>query len=205
MTSLAVIFILLLCVSHNQALGINTPQKVFMELQKELKDFSGVEVKRDKNDPLCLLIIVPEGLLQFKTDKADIPPKGDEFLQSFIPKLALTVDSPKFRNDINSIVVEGYTDSQGANKPGGIQYNWRLSQERSMAVVSESLLILEEGHFQGIHVNDFVKMLSASGRGDAKLIIDKKTGRENMAMSRRVIFKIRVRSIEQRLVKDITS
>jgi outer membrane protein OmpA-like peptidoglycan-associated protein len=48
-----------------------------------------------------------------------------------------------------------------------------------------------------------VKFISASGRGSAELM--KVNGEENPEQSRRVVFKIRVRSLEQRLVKRISS
>jgi outer membrane protein OmpA-like peptidoglycan-associated protein len=43
----------------------------------------------------------------------------------------------------------------------------------------------------------FLRLLSASGRGSADLIIGP-AGQEDPARSRRVVFKIRVRSLEQK-------
>jgi chemotaxis protein MotB len=213
MTSLAIIFILLLCVTHNEAQqeGENTRYSILLELKKELKEFmqKGVRVDPDPKDPLGLLILVPEGLLDFELNKAEIPPKGIDFLHPFIPRLANVVCDKRFRDDINSIVVEGHTDSSGPVNMDKDQYNWDLSQRRSMAVVAQSLIILNEKQSltpDGRTVKDyFVKMLSASGRGSAELKIDEITGLENREQSRRVVFKIRVRSLEQRVVKEITS
>jgi chemotaxis protein MotB len=172
-----------------------------LELKKELYEFmqKGVRIDPDPKDPLALLILVPEGLLEFKFDHAEIPPKGIDFMNPFIPKLAKIVCDKRFKDDINSIVVEGHTDSSGTD-----QHNWELSQKRSMSVVKESLRILDEIREDGSVRDDFVKFLSASGRGSAELIKDV-NGIENPEQSRRVIFKIRVRSLEQRLVKEITS
>lgn len=210
MTSLAIIFILLLCVTHNEAQqeGENTRNSILLELKIELKEFiqKGVRVDPDPRDPLGLLILVPEGLLEFQRDKDEIPAKGIEFLQPFIPRLAKIVCNRRFRDDINSIVVEGHTDSSGPVNIDKDQYNWNLSQRRSMAVVSKSIYILNEQQLltsDGKDVKDyFVKMLSASGRGSAELV--KENGIENPGKSRRVIFKIRVRSLEQRIVKEIS-
>jgi chemotaxis protein MotB len=212
MTSLAVIFILLLCVTHNEAQqeGETTRNSILLELRKELNDFinNGVIVEPDKNDPLALLILVPEGLLEFKRNGDEIPDKGIEFLVRFVPRLANIVCDKRFRDDINSIMVEGHTDSSGPPNTDKDQYNWNLSQRRSMSVVAQSLKILNEKHLltsEGMSTKDyFVKMLSASGRGSAELMKDHE-GVENPGKSRRVIFKIRVRSLEQRLVKTITS
>ena len=211
MTSLAVIFILLLCVTHNEAQqqGETTRNSILLELKKELMEFmqKGVRIDPDPKDPLGLLVLVPEGLLDFKRDKAEIPDKGIEFLLPFVPRMANIVCDKRFRDDINSIVVEGHTDSSGPPNTDKDQYNWNLSQRRSMAVVVQSLEILNEKHLvtsDGMTVKDyFVKMLSASGRGSAELV--KENGVENQEKSRRVVFKIRVRSLEQRIVKEIAS
>ncbi|MDA8214251.1 MAG: OmpA family protein [Nitrospiraceae bacterium] len=214
MTSLAVIFILLLCVTHNEAQqeGETTRNSILLELKNELREFimqQGVKVDPDPKDPLGLLILVPEGLLDFDLNRSEIPPKGIDFLHSFIPRLANIVCDKRFRDDINSIVVEGHTDSSGPANMDKDQYNWDLSQRRSMAVVAQSLKILNGKHMltsEGKAVKDyFVKMLSASGRGSAELKIDESTGLENREQSRRVVFKIRVRSLEQRLVKAVVS
>ena len=200
MTSLAVIFILLLCVTHNEAQqeGETTRNSILLELRKELYEFmqKGVKIDPDPKDPLALLILVPEGLLEFKVDRAEIPPKGIDFLRPFIPKLANIVCDKRFKEDINSIVVEGHTDSTGTD-----QYNWELSQRRSMSVVNESLRILDELNNRNVR-DDFVKFISASGRGSAELI--KINGVENREQSRRVVFKIRVRSLEQRIIKAVS-
>jgi outer membrane protein OmpA-like peptidoglycan-associated protein len=198
MTSLAVIFILLLCASlyNTQSEGEASRNSVLEQLQKELRDFSktGVEVHADPKDPLGLLILVPEGLLEFQVDKTEIPSQGQVFLHSFIPRLSKVICSEKFVKEINSIVVEGHTDSTGTD-----QHNWELSQKRSMAVVRSSLNVLGES---GEERPYFLQFLSASGRGKGEPILDA-NGMENRAMSRRVVFKIRVRSLEQRPLVEL--
>ncbi|MFH0810412.1 MAG: OmpA family protein [Pseudomonadota bacterium] len=194
MTSLAVIFILLLCASLNNAQqeGQNVRAAIIADLQRELQSFfkQGVEVKKDPRDPLGLIVLVPEGLLQFALNDDNIPQEGRRFLNAFIPKLASTMLSPRFRDDINSVVVEGHTDSSGTDA-----INLPLSQRRSLSVVMESLGVLD-----GDARMCFLKLLSASGRGSMEPFIDTKTGHEDMGKSRRVFFKIRVRSLEQKTI-----
>lgn len=200
MTSLAVIFILLLCASLNNAQqeGETTRNSVLAEVQRAMKDFvaGGIEVKSDPKDPLGLLVLVPEDLLAFPLDRADISPDGELFLQAFIPKLSRTLCSPRFVKEINSIVVEGHTDSSGT-----AQHNWELSQKRSMSVVRTSLSILDTDDMEKERTY-FLRLLSASGRGSAELVTGP-GGAENAPSSRRVVFKIRVRSMEQKPLTDV--
>jgi outer membrane protein OmpA-like peptidoglycan-associated protein len=215
MTSLAVIFILLLCASLNNAQQEAqaharqeaqaharqgkqaTRDSILAEVQKELKDFASgrIEVTLDPKDPLGLLVLVPEDLLAFPLDRADISKNGEAFLKAFIPKLAGTICSPRFAPEINSIVVEGHTDSSGTP-----QYNWDLSQKRSMSVVRTSLAVLDT-HDKDKERTAFLSLLSASGRGSAELVSGP-AGQENAALSRRVVFKIRVRSLEQKPLSE---
>ena len=194
MTSLAVIFILLLCASLNNAHeeSQTTRNSALVEMRSALKEFvsGGIEVKTDPLDPLGLLVLVPEDLLAFELDRADISPAGDAFLRVFIPKLSAVVCSPRFSQEVNSIIVEGHTDSSGTAR-----HNWDLSQKRSMSVVRASLDILDDGGMRK-EKTAFLRLLSATGRGSAELVKDA-SGEENTRMSRRVIFKLRFRSIEQ--------
>lgn len=201
MTSLAVIFILLLCSFMNNVFeeGQSTRAKILEKLQFQLKEFviKGITVKSDPNDPLALLILVPEGLLEFETDRADIPPRGIDFLESFIPRLTDTIYLPEFRNDISSVVVEGHTDSRGSDA-----HNLALSQQRSMSVVSKCINVLDLSRDPEINVDKkkhdyFLRVLSASGRGKQDLFMTEE-GKEDQAQSRRVVFKIRVRSFEEK-------
>jgi outer membrane protein OmpA-like peptidoglycan-associated protein len=200
MTSLAVIFILLLCASLNNAQqeGETTRNSVLAEVQRAMKDFvaGGIEVKSDPKDPLGLLVLVPEDLLAFQLDRADISPDGELFLQAFIPKLSRTLCSPRFVKEIDSIVVEGHTDSSGT-----AQHNWELSQKRSMSVVRTSLSVLDIDDMEKEKTYS-LRLLSASGRGSAELVTGP-GGAENAPLSRRVVFKIRVRSMEQKPLTEV--
>jgi chemotaxis protein MotB len=227
MTSLAVIFILLLVALVNnkqQELSVkqedldareqtiaqlrqqleealkkttNLRQELLAALRGELSSLSarGVLVTEDERDPLALLVVVPEGLLEFGVDQHTIPSKGQEFLQDFTPRLAAIACA--HRNDLASIVVEGHADSSGTD-----EHNLKLSQDRSIEVVRTSLHILQsmpavaDGDADG--QSCFLDLLSASGRGrrDPFLV----NGVEDRPRSRRVVFKIRVRSFEQREV-----
>jgi|SRR5215813_980295 len=201
MTSLAVIFILLLVAMLNnaRAKGQNIRNEILIELQKELHSFLSpntnerVDVELDKNDPLSLLVIVPQGFLNFATDDYRIFAHGRLFLQQFAPKLASTLCSNRFRQNVSSIVVEGHADPRGSD-----EHNIPLSQNRATAVVIEALRILNDPTEKGC----FAILLSASGRGKGESE-GQELSEEDMARIRRVQFKIRVRSQEEREVREI--
>lgn len=202
MTSLAIIFILLLCASMNNAFeaGKSTRSKIFEQLQKELKIYGekGVVVKEDANDPLMLLILVPSGYLDFDSGSYKIQTQGNNFLNAFIPRLTDTIYSKDFRNEISSVVVEGHTDSDGSDTD-----NLYLSQKRSMAVIVKCLDILQLDTQDQNKTKYFLDKLSANGRGERELVII--NGKEDKDQSRRVIFKIRVRSFEEKTIKRLTN
>ena len=143
---------------------------------------------------------MPDGLLNFAVNRADIPAAGIEFLQKIVPKMAATLCSEEFRREIESIVIEGHTDSTGSD-----ERNLPLSQERSLRVVQESLRVLA-GTTTGdgqLNRGCFLELLSATGRGSVEPVRDQ-AGQEDFNRSRRVIFKIRVRSLERRIVTEVT-
>lgn len=199
MTSLMVIFVLLLVATLNNATaeGENTRNLILDELRHDLQDFArqGIRVEPDPADPLGLIVLVPSGLMDFSLDGTDIPEKGVTFLDSFVPRLAGTACSDRYRKEISSIVVEGHTDSTGTD-----EHNIPLSQQRSLAVVQKTLYVL--GQQQPQNKECFLDFLSANGRGSKEPILDS-NGNEDKDRSRRVVFKIRVRSLEQRELHSI--
>lgn len=211
MTSLAVIFILLLVASLNNSYrqGQIAKSSVLDELKKvlssELTEFKkdGFILTDDPKDPLGLILIVPDGLLNFKKNDARVPLRGKEFLYKIIPKISQAVCSAKFRPSMSSIVIEGHTDSDG-----GDLMNLTLSQSRSMSVVSESVAVLRARLPR--QADCFTELVSATGRGEMELVSERKmVGRrnfmfENKDKSRRVVFKMKVRSQEEKILKSIT-
>jgi outer membrane protein OmpA-like peptidoglycan-associated protein len=196
MTSLAVIFILLLVamLNNQRQEAIETRNLVVSRLQTALEKFrlQGVEVKSDPKDPLVLLVIVPEDLLRFEQGESDIPTAGVGFLQTFVPRFVSTACSTELRDGISSIVVEGHASSEGS--PGA---NLSLSQRRSMAVTQKSLIVLNANAPDAMeNYKCLLSLISATGRGSAEPVYV--NGEEDRPHSRRVVFKIRIKSLEER-------
>jgi flagellar motor protein MotB len=207
MTSLMVIFVLLfLAFVHNQSGKRETVKdEILAELRKQLASAGLTEqhIKKDETDPNAVVIVVPEGLMNFKLGKSDLSEGGKQFISDRFPPLAQLLHD-KFYNDIDSVVVEGHTDRihrSGASQSEGEAENLRLSQDRSMEVVKQALHVLEVERWRDQR-KFFLDRLSASGRGEQNASSDPAM-RENPE-DRRVIFKIRVRpAITDRATNEI--
>ncbi len=199
MTSLAVIFILLLVamLNNQRQQAAEARNLVVSRLQAALEKFKlqGVVVKSDPTDPLVLLVIVPEDLLKFEQGKSEIPTTGFDFLRTFVPKFVSTACSTELREGISSIVVEGHASSEGSDND-----NLSLSQRRSMVVIQQSLAVLDGSNRPDAREDHkcFLSLISATGRGRAEPIYV--NGEEDRPHSRRVVFKIRIKSFEERKV-----
>jgi len=205
MTSIAVIFILLFLVflqnqqdelASRERLTERTIERLFAQLEGELS--AGVEIKKDEDDPLTLLIVLrddPE-LLSFKFNQAEVRDKSRRFLERFIPQLTAIVCEDSLEPLIDSIIIEGHTDSRGSDDS-----NTDLSARRATAVLIESRQILSALE-QEVSVDlpgsekCFLRLSQATGRGEQELVTV--GGVEDLRMSRRVVVKVRVKSLEQR-------
>jgi outer membrane protein OmpA-like peptidoglycan-associated protein len=196
MASLMVIFILLFVATVNNATKARQKKQdtVIEQLLGALKSAlakGGLDsggVRRDEKDPFAVVIVMPEELLFGRGDRS-VQPDGQAFLAKMIPALSNLLCGSDLRTHVESIVVEGHTDTTWvgtAQGQSGPEMNLELSQQRSMDVVRTSLVALREPAERDC----FRRMLSASGRGQEELL-DGISGDD--ARQRRVVFKIRTR------------
>jgi chemotaxis protein MotB len=190
MTSLMVIFILLLLVFVQRSAGRDAAvaDVLLAQLRDEMKPmgFSKETIRQDPRDRNAILVVVPNRLMNFEVGRSALRPDGVKFLEQYVPHLAGTLCSGAFRSSVESVVVEGHTDSQlfvGGSAEDSRNLNLKLSQDRSMEVV-KSLL----ANLAGMPAERacFLEKLSASGRGD-------QDPEATPDASRRVIFKVRVK------------
>lgn len=194
MTSLAMVFILLFAAFITQ-----TSSEAHTQLQDNKEDVQaalrhhlerlGLSLDSDPRDPLTLLIVVPENRLTFESGLSILSLQAEQFLEEAMPFYAAALCGP-LRNTIDSLAIQGHTDDRGDDF-----YNLKLSQERSLAVMVKTLEVIEAQEPAAYQC--FQEMTSASGRGRQELIYES-PHRVNREKSRRVIFKIRLRSTEQR-------
>jgi hypothetical protein len=206
MTSLMVIFVLLLVAKlNNQAGAVGERVEDIIERLKVqgMVGQEGEEIQRNGN---LILIVVPEHLMSFKQARAELggaalSDQGKGYLLRHIPKWAEILCEPDIRKHIDTIVVEGHSDVLGFSKGDdktNREMNLVLSQQRSMSVVSESLnlLIADEPHKAC-----FLELLSATGRGDAH---PRNRLDPFSSQNRRVEFKIRVKSDSEKIIDELS-
>jgi outer membrane protein OmpA-like peptidoglycan-associated protein len=193
MTSLAIVFILLF------AAQITKPSAAQSELQENKENVQtalrdhiqrlGLSLDADPLDPLALLIVVPDNLLTFEFGKSILSPTAEQFLTEVLPFYVGALCGP-LRGKIDSLAIEGHTDDHGSDA-----FNLKLSQERSLAVMVKGLEVIQS--IEPASYQCFQEITSATGRGRQDLIYES-TDIVDREKSRRVIFKIRLRSSEQR-------
>jgi len=194
MTSLMVIFILLLLVFVHRTAGKDAAvtDVLLKRLRYEMQPqgFNENTIRPDPRDRNAILVIVPDRLMNFEAGKSTLRPEGEQFLKGYIPHLAEVLCADQFRSSIESIVVEGHTDTQpyvGHTVEESESLNLKLSQDRSMVVVENALADLSS---MEVKRGCFLEKLSASGRGEQE---QEPTADE----SRRVILKIRVKVVDE--------
>jgi outer membrane protein OmpA-like peptidoglycan-associated protein len=193
MTSLAVIFILLLVVflkqSHDQSK--KAKDQVANQLQPLLEE-KDLQLKQDPEDPLKLTVMVGEDQLRFPVNSASLSASGATFIGTFFKNFAAKICDPTLRDKVDSLVIEGHTDTSGEKTPEGVRRNIELSQKRSFSVLEQALASVQ-GEPQSYEC--LLKLTSANGRGSRVPILVNNV--YDPDLSRRVEIKIRVRSSEQ--------
>ena len=206
MTSLAVIFILLFSayvtkVSETEpeskaktpvpASDRNVAKSTTEDMKGLLRDHFqrfDLSLDADSADPNVVRIVVPDALLNFEFGKGTLSSVADQFLMEAMPTYAALLCGA-MRDRIDSLVIEGHTDDRGSDI-----YNLKLSQERSLNVMVKGLEVIKDSAPWAYRC--FHEKTSASGRGRQDLVLDQSRVLDR-DKSRRVVFKIRLRSTDQ--------
>jgi outer membrane protein OmpA-like peptidoglycan-associated protein len=188
MTSLAVIFILLLAayltkVEDGNAKPPNPKSRATAEREVPLQP-PHLTVERSAVDPDVMRVVIPTAILNFELGKSTLLPRAEAFLADTIPYYATMICGPQ-GHEVESFVIEGYTDDQGEDIR-----NLKLSQDRSFAVLVKGLDIIRARLPWAYEC--FQQKASANGRGRQDLVRTA-TGEPDRERSRRVIFKIHLR------------
>jgi outer membrane protein OmpA-like peptidoglycan-associated protein len=205
MTSLAVIFVLLLVAAvsiEQKALHEKQEQLAFrlrgaqdrrLVVEEKLRDgLKGLdlEIEDDLEDPYGVYLIPPRKLEGFELDRHELPTGASDYLTNFAPKLAEVVCAPSLNPELSLVTVEGHADSSGTDA-----HNLNLSTQRSMEVVKTCLQAVDSV-LPDWTQDCFAKLLTASGRGKSEPI--KVHGIEDSGRSRRVVFRVRIKTLEEK-------
>ena len=188
MTSLAVIFILLLAayitrVEDGNAKPPSPKSRTAVEREVPLHPHH-LTVERSTVDPDVMRVVIPTAILNFELGKSTLLPPAEAFLADTIPYYATMICGPQ-GHEVESFVIEGYTDDQGDDIR-----NLKLSQDRSFAVLVKGLQIIRARLPWAYEC--FQQKASANGRGRQDLVRNE-LGLPDRERSRRVIFKIQLR------------
>lgn len=198
MTSLMVIFILLLLVFLKNQASVNTvvTQSLLEDMRRELRPDGLADIHVDSRDPFTIEIPIPGDLMTFKPNGFELSPGGQEFVRKEIPRIAGLICQERYRGSVEGIIIEGHSDGspyKGLSLQESQSRNLKLSQDRAMDVVQNSLDALgADPAARGC----FIEKLTASGRGE-------QDQEATDAQSRRVVLKVRVNSRNSELLREL--
>lgn len=188
MISLAVMCLLLLAAQSITGTGENrspsAPVASAVDVLRREMESDGLMIA-GADDPSTLRVVVPDNRLTFAFGKSALSPEADEFLTEVMPRYAAVLCG-SHGDEVEAFVIEGHTDDQGDDI-----WNLKLSQERSFAVLSKSLLAIR--HRAPWAYACFQRKVSANGRGSHELIWNAR-GVPDRERSRRVVFKLYLRA-----------
>lgn len=175
-------------------------QQIMAEQQGKLDDIIGVraelvEALKNEFSKSSMDISVDEqtgaitmdSSILFAYNKDTLKPTGKEFLTDFMPRYLKILLSPKYRDYISEIVIEGHTDSSGTYLG-----NLELSQQRAQSVATYCLSgkVLSDSDREALE-----KVLSTVGKSFSDPVLDE-NGEEDEEASRRVEILFRLRDEE---------
>jgi outer membrane protein OmpA-like peptidoglycan-associated protein len=173
-----------------------TRDALYEDLHREFSpDLPGWHAQLIKSD---LTIRFTEPDILFAEGSSELKPAFKNILNDFFPRYVRILTSPKYRDAINEIRIEGHTSSDwtGARSPDDAYlHNMELSQARTRSAL---LYVQALPQMRG-DVNWLRRLVTANGLSSSRPILDA-SGHEDAARSRRVEFKIRT-DAETRITK----
>ena len=181
---------------------LNKLEALMSEQQQKLDDIIGVRTelvealsREFNNSDLHVSVDETTGAITFDAsilfdyNKSVLKPSGKEFLSEFLPRYVDVLLSPKYKDHISEILIEGHTDTEGSYLA-----NLELSQKRALSV-AEYCLGDDSGILTDSQLEALREVVSATGRSYSDPIYNEK-GEIDMAASRRVEFLFQLKDEE---------
>ncbi len=181
---------------------LNKLEALMSEQQQKLDNIIGVrtelieELKEEfGNSDLSVAVDEKTGAITFDANilfdynKSTLTAAGKEFLSEFLPRYVDVLLSPKYKDYISEILIEGHTDTEG-----NYLFNMELSQKRALSV-AEYCLGDNSSILTDDQLNELRSVISATGRSYSNPIYDE-NGEVDMEASRRVEFLFRLKDEE---------
>ena len=181
---------------------LNKLEALMSEQQQKLDDIIGVRTelvealsKEFNNSDLHVSVdettggITFDASILFDYNKSVLKPSGKEFLSEFLPRYVDVLLSPRYKDHISEILIEGHTDTEGSYLA-----NLELSQKRALSV-AEYCLGDDSGILTDSQLEALREVVSATGRSYSDPIYNEK-GEIDMAASRRVEFLFQLKDEE---------
>ena len=171
---------------------------LYQDLWEEFKDDLLAWQATIEKETLTVRFEEPDVL--FDVGSANVSERFKEILGDFFPRYVEILTTPRYRENIEEIRIEGHTSSEWYRESNEVEayfHNMRLSQDRTRSVLRYCLGLIGS---TGTH-NWARKYVSANGLSSSQLRTDA-IGREDKRASRRVEFRTRTNA-EQRVIEII--
>ena len=181
---------------------LNKLEALMSEQQQKLDNIIGVrtelveELRNEfENSDLHVAVDEKTGAITFDANilfdynKASLTASGKDFLAEFLPRYVDVLLSPKYKDYISEILIEGHTDTEG-----NYLFNMELSQKRALSV-AEYCLGDKSNILTDDQLEELRSVISATGRSYSNPVYDE-AGNVDMEASRRVEFLFRLKDEE---------
>ena len=168
-----------------------TQEELYLDLEREFK-YDLPKWKASLNRE-TLSVRFEEPSVFFEAGSAAITQGFQAILSDFFPRYINILR--KYQSNIAEVRIEGHTSSEwiGANNPLDAYFlNMQLSQDRTRAVLQYCLTLPAISH----HLQWAIRTITANGLSSSKPILSI-NGQEDLALSRRVEFRVRTDAEKQ--------
>ena len=210
MAALLLIFILIIAITlaiyKQKTTELDQAKGELESTRSQLQDIVGVRTDiigqlQSRFNNSSMKVDAQNGSISFSSDvlfkygSANLTDASKATLTEIIPMYLDVLLQDQFRDYIAEIIIEGHTDTDGS-----YQHNMELSSERASSVAR--YILDSRNGLSEAKVQQLQSMLTINGRSYSSPIYEAGTGEIDMAASRRVEIKFRLK--EDELIQKIT-